>query len=101
LIVRNSHPRRLAWLTGSLGQPPRPFRPPRAFMARRELQPLIGTDIERFGMLGHDLVGMACFTRRRDDAGIVTAADQEEGHVGIDLVMDLVDGLPGRDVIPD
>ena len=99
--VPEPHLRRLTEFTRAADQLFGPFQPPRPLCMRRQFQPFVPVNIGRIRRLGHDLVAMPRLVRRRHDAGVMTSARQQEGHIGIDLIMNLVDGSPRPHVIPE
>ena len=63
------------------------------------LLPGVGIDIGVEVVVHRDLVMTTWVSRRTDDAGIVPTIGEHEGDVGVGQRLDLVDGLPGRNVI--
>lgn len=68
-------------------------------MRRRTLDPLIRANIGTTGFLCEYLIAMPLLRRRRDNAGIVSAAGQHIGDVRVSEEMDLVRRPPGRDMV--
>jgi hypothetical protein len=52
-------------------------------------------------LVASDLMVPAGMTGWADDAGVVAAVGQDEGDVGVREPLDLVNGTPGSDVVPD
>ena len=76
-------------------QPLVPCGPPGALALWRLRRPLLVLDPGSVSGAGVDLVAAVGMARLRDDAGIVAAAGEHKGDLGVTQVMQLVDRRPG------
>jgi hypothetical protein len=94
------HGRRRGTLRITVGNEPRtPLQPSRPIGARRARTPRRGVHIAVADLARGDVVVPAGVAGLRNDAGVVTAIREHEGELGVGEKVNLVDRLPGRDVI--
>ena len=82
-----------------VGEPSGPCGPPGSRRAGRLLDPRVRIEVAIVRGLEKHLEAGARVVRSRDDAGVVAAAREQEGHVSVGEQVDLEHRAPGRDVV--
>src|SRR5271165_5489183 len=80
-------------------KPREPCRPPRTLLNRSPRVPRLGAHILSIERAMRDPVMPSFMAGLADDSGIVTAARQDEGDVGVSYEIDLVHRTPWRDMV--